>query len=195
MSVNSCPTIDFDEPETLLVASDWLEENPDRETSWTASELRSISPILTHFHSEGELRKMLPANWDRTDDYEYFLSYAANREYARERTYGVLRSEESPVWEIQSDNSGDGWGYAIYEDGSLLFWNNAQDETWTDWEYYVSDQLMETLRQTMPGCQERTGLEGTDLLDAATLELLRKFFDSDEEICDAMGIEYPEVDA
>ena len=85
----------------------------------------------------GDEKYRTTARWSTfdADNAPYALiAYLANREG---------QQIDLPVWFSTEDNPGhDACGYEIFADGSLYFYNNAEDEVWSDYRDFVTDCLI-----------------------------------------------------
>ena len=79
----------------------------------------------------------LPAAWEWTEA-EDFLQLCAGRAYLLDQ----LGITSKPDHEFILSGSCDSAGYAIYDDDSLWFSNNACDEVWSDYRDFVTEELI-----------------------------------------------------
>ena len=136
------------------------------------------------------MKLRLPANYYRFDD---LLTMEAGQAYLLnqlDRTSCALPPEHAFH---SSRTNCDPSRYEIYDDGSLWFVNNAQDEVWADYRDFVRDCLIPGINsQPSELCWTEDEYESAESLDAWLIDdmdkqLLILFCDGDEpaarELC------------
>jgi hypothetical protein len=120
----------------------------------------------------------LPAAWGKETAFD-LLQISAGRAYVCEQLGVEIASEHSFKSSRQNCDSA---CYDVYEDGSLWFANNAEDEVWIDYRDFVTDSILPGLRVSSNLVWDESE---TDDLEAVELDemdkaLLLLFHDGDE---------------
>ena len=120
----------------------------------------------------------LPAAWDKQSAFD-LLQISAGRAYVCEQLGVEIACEHSFKSSRENCDSG---SYEIYEDGSLWYSNNAQDEVWSDYRDFVAESLLRGLRvsSNMVWDESETDDPNAVELDGMDKELLLLFHDGDQ---------------
>jgi hypothetical protein len=131
-----------------------------------------------------EIRK--PANWE-SNTFENLFTTEAGQAYVAEQFGGSV----DPVASFQSNRANaDACSYDLFEDGSLWFHSNSQDEVWADAADFVREMQFTGLH--WDDSDDRNGL----LVDAMDRDLLVHLWGEDDarEFFESAGGIIPEVD-
>lgn len=120
----------------------------------------------------------LPAAWDKETAFD-LLQISAGRAYVCEQLGVEIACEHS--FRSSRENCDSAW-YEVYEDGSLWFRNNAEDEVWSDYRDFVTNSLLPGLRVSsdMVWDESETDDPKAVELDGMDKALLLLFHDGDE---------------
>ena len=120
----------------------------------------------------------LPAAWPEGGAFD-FLQLEAGRAYILDQI-GVDGTPEHKFELSRTDC--EPTSYEVYDDGSLWFINNAEDEVWVDFREFVSDRLVPGLQAQSPALrwEEDDDPEST-VIDDMDRGLLLLFCDGNEE--------------
>ncbi len=111
-----------------------------------------------------------PAAWENTS-FEDLLACQAGQAYVADQ----LRGHVDPEWTFRSDRTNsDPCSYDLFEDGSLWFHSNAEDEIWADANDFI--QQFEFTGLYWDECENRDGL----LVNSMDRELLIHLLEEEE---------------
>lgn len=131
-----------------------------------------------------EIRK--PANWE-SSTFEDLFAIEAGQAYVAEQFGGSV----DPVASFKSNRvNADACSYDLFDDGSVWFRSNAQDEVWADAVDFVREMRFDGLY--WDESDDRDGL----LVDAMDRDLLMRLWGEDDarEFFEQSGGIVPDVD-
>ncbi len=156
------------------------------QNSITVQTLRdSVDRYNEDAYREKPLSFFIPENWSLSDIESYTDSLLPLAVVAKLIDRGLeFDVNPRPKNSITTTRGGDSWGYRIYSDESLWYWNNAQDEVHSDVGYMV-ESLVDSIRDR--------NVEQFDDLPDADICLLIYYYKSREAAMESCGFE-PEED-
>jgi len=127
----------------------------------------------------------LPAAW-KWSEAKDFMQLCAGRAYLLSQ----MDITSEPDHEFTRSGSGDTASYSVFDDGSLWYCNNAEDEVWSDYRDFVTERLLPGLEACSHAGQPSWGDDdnGDWVIDEMDRGLLVLFHDGDEDAAkDAVG--------
>ena len=110
---------------------------------------------------DGDWTKFLPSNWSKDSFESYYdendFVAAAIVAQAHAISYSLGGDFEDVTPEFEFDDETGQCGYDVFPDGSLRFWNNAEDEVWSDAGDFA-DQLVDTILLCRDGNEDTFGV-------------------------------------